>query len=816
MYYHDFYPPLEEFEVLEKGTLLAGKSDSKNRGMLIELFEDFYPKTRIDFLEAKVKIKNTGNGSYSLYLEQYTDKEYEIDYIIKEVSDTFKVDLSSLFNILFLEKVNEFDSNKPLFRFNSLLSESFEPRYIGGERNPQQVLISIAIVTLLIDLFRNGHKLGFRNFLVHSSSSKKNQLSAFIKTKENNFSPTHFNFYLNIFESYDYSNEVTDFTWVDEIEELIQLNYKKHTSEFNKIISNNILHYSSSSQRKEIGSFYDSSMLSDTICAFIKDNEKIESIYDPAVGLANSFLKTIQRLTIKPKKIYAKEIMPDLYHFAGLKMILEKVPILELKNEDALNSELNPVDLVISHPPFGGKIPKTSNYLEKKTEGAFIEHTLKSLTKKGKAIIVIPLHWLDRTGKLKTFLIQENFIDAVVELPQLHKRTRVNLALLILKKKRNTQNIFIANLSEYKSIKEDEEDIQFIKDLTIVAKDYLNNTDNSKNTKKITFHQIKMTSNYSLVPSFYIFKEEDKLNTFLNTQNISSIEDVISGYIYHTPVRKRISDNYVPARIINYKNWGTIKNNLFFDIAKVGKELSLVPKEKLLKENTIILKESDIRSACIFEKEENTNLEYGVGKFVINLIPDTSKILPQYLVEQIKSEFTEIQLRRRQYGNGYALKRFSISQLKEIKIKLPPIQEQLKALSSKKYKYPVSNNSFNLVEEEPLEYNKYAPQIPIDKVIQHYIRNQIRPVDTYMGLLRNFIDKLPGNAEGELWTKGINEASEVTLRKVYHKISYFHKDLENIVTNFEDLGNLQKELIFERRSLKKVLGDFSNSRFGKN
>lgn len=790
--------------LLPVGSLITGMIE-ENRGLILKTTSKVSIDEVPSILDVPFMIKNTGEGSFSLYLETFNDqKVYTANQIISEIKNDYQADISIIFNTAFLEDYTNYliQEEEEIANLELLLEGIFEKT--RETFTPDKSLINdIALLVLLYKLSIFGDKLGEVN-----KSAKGNISDIFDFIKKTNFYSKEKNEALFFIQLFLPSNKFKnlDWIWLKNAEEIISKAIYKFPKHTQKIIAESFLSFFDSTINHK-GYFTNSNLINHVIGCFIKPEKSRVSLYDPCAGIGNTLIHVFnQKLNQDSLKINAKEVDEITFWFLGLNLLINNLGIEGIKQEDSLNSEdYNVHDLICAVPPMGRKL-KTQNSYFSKIEDAFINHALETLSPNGVAYLIIPEVFLTRNqNELRKKLIKENLVDGIISLPSLEKRIDVSLVLLILKNNRLSPKVFMANLSgfqfTFQKFKQELEYIKFLQILNKTAESYKANFDIDEELIGLIPLSTIEQNNLRLNPRYYLFEGKDKLDFMLSGNHFKPLNEVLLSTFEFRPTKNSSKEKLNRVRLIGPKKFRN-NNNLYFDLSLSEKDLYLVADERVLQNDTVLVSKNKIELACIFKSENDSKINYSLGNGMIGLIPDKTQILPQYLVKQLRSRHFKLQLKK--LHSGSRLFRYSLRQLTSIQVKVPPIETQIKSLAIRDEAADLKDG-FLVSEEAAI----YRPQIPIDKAIQHYIRNQIRPVDTYMGLLRDFIDKLPGNAEGELWTKGINEASEVTLRKVYHKISYFHKDLENIVTNFEDLGNLQKELIFERRSLKKVLGDLT-------
>lgn len=232
---------------------------------------------------------------------------------------------------------------------------------------------------------------------------------------------------------------------------------------------------------QKAGEFYTPPEVSDLIAELV-DPQEGEEICDPACGSASLLMKVgrkiRERTGSKRYALFGQEAIGSTWSLAKMNMFLhgEDNHKIEwgdtIRNPKLLNAKggLRLYDIVVANPPFSldrwgyedaahDKFDRFRRGLPPKTKGdyAFILHmveTLKPTT--GRVGVVVPHGVLFRgaaEGKIRTKLIEENLLDAVIGLPEkLFYGTGIPAAVLIFKKKKADANVlFIDASKEFKA-----------------------------------------------------------------------------------------------------------------------------------------------------------------------------------------------------------------------------------------------------------------------------------------------------------------------------------------------------------------------------
>lgn len=203
---------------------------------------------------------------------------------------------------------------------------------------------------------------------------------------------------------------------------------------------------------------------------------KIKKIYDPACGSGSLLLKAIKILgKDNIKCFYGQETEPTTYNLCRINMFLHNVDPDKfniawddtLKNPHFLNER--PFDVIVSNPPYSISWKGDENPIminderfspagilapKSKADMAFTMHILNYLSTDGTASIVCFPGTLYRAGaekKIRQYIIDNNFIDCIIKLPNnLFFGTGISTCIMVLKKnKKDSSVLFIDATKEF-------------------------------------------------------------------------------------------------------------------------------------------------------------------------------------------------------------------------------------------------------------------------------------------------------------------------------------------------------------------------------
>jgi len=212
------------------------------------------------------------------------------------------------------------------------------------------------------------------------------------------------------------------------------------------------------------------------------------------------------------------------------------------------NNQLKEFDCTVSFPPFALKskseIFKDDSYRRFKIyqgkgflDVAYFEHILA--TTKRKAVVLMASGFTFRGGveeKFRQYLIDNNYLEAVVELPSnILNNTGILSSFFIINKEKNNNNVYFLDLKSKQFITKKGRKylLNNIDEIIEIYKNYKELENISSLVSNNEIHE----NNYSLSVSRYIFSKEDlKIKKVLNEYDRKALQDISS--IKKSPVIK--------------------------------------------------------------------------------------------------------------------------------------------------------------------------------------------------------------------------------------------------------------------------------------
>lgn len=204
---------------------------------------------------------------------------------------------------------------------------------------------------------------------------------------------------------------------------------------------------------------------------------EVNKVYDPACGsgsLLLQFAKVLGKDNVK-QGFFGQEINITTYNLCRINMFLHDINYekFDIRCGDTLTDpchwDYEPFDAIVSNPPYSTKWEGDSNpvlindprfapagVLAPKTKAdlAFTMHMLSWLSEKGTAAIVEFPGVLYRGGaeqKIRKYLVENNYIDTVIQLPaNLFFGVSIATCIIVLKKcKKESKTLFIDASSRF-------------------------------------------------------------------------------------------------------------------------------------------------------------------------------------------------------------------------------------------------------------------------------------------------------------------------------------------------------------------------------
>ena len=230
-----------------------------------------------------------------------------------------------------------------------------------------------------------------------------------------------------------------------------------------------------SSAGKSGGEFFTPQEVSELLARItVVDKTEVNKVYDPACGsgaLLLQFAKVLGKENIR-QGFFGQEINLTTFNLARINMFLHDINYekFSLAHGDTLTDPAHwddePFEAIVSNPPYSIKWDGDANPLmindprfsaagvlapKSKADLAFTMHILSWLSVDGTAAIVEFPGVLYRGGaeqKIRKYLVDNNFVDAVIQLPpDLFFGTGIATCIVVLKKSKKDNSVLFIDAS---------------------------------------------------------------------------------------------------------------------------------------------------------------------------------------------------------------------------------------------------------------------------------------------------------------------------------------------------------------------------------
>ncbi len=303
---------------------------------------------------------------------------------------------------------------------------------------------------------------------------------------------------------------------------------------------------------KSGGEFFTPQEVSELLARIVTTGKtQVNKVYDPACGSGSLLLKFAKILGVANvlNGFYGQEINITTYNLARINMILHNVGFekFDIALGDTLLAPAHwdeePFDAIVSNPPYSTKWDGDANPLlindprfapagvlapKAKADLAFTMHMLHWLSSTGTAAIVEFPGVLYRGGaeqKIRKYLVDNNYVDTVIQLPDnLFFGVTIAVCIIVLKKNKSEAKTFFIDAST-----------EFIHEgnKNLLSPDNIENIHSAYADKKDIPHYARLVNNneiaankYNIAVSTYVEKAEKRESISIDDLN-SRLEQIV-------------------------------------------------------------------------------------------------------------------------------------------------------------------------------------------------------------------------------------------------------------------------------------------------
>lgn len=319
---------------------------------------------------------------------------------------------------------------------------------------------------------------------------------------------------------------------------------------------------------KSGGEFYTPQEVSELLTRLaVVGKTSVNKVYDPACGSGSLLLKASKILGKENVRngFYGQEINLTTYNLCRINMFLHDIGYdkFNIACEDTLTNPQHwddePFEVIVSNPPYSIKWAGDDNAVlindprfspagvlapKSKADFAFIMHSLSWLATNGVASIVCFPGILYRGGaeqKIRKYLIDNNFVDCLIQLPDnLFFGTSIATCIMVLKKsKKDNSTLFIDASKECVKVTNNNKlTDENIKNIVEIFKQ----RENKKYVAKLVPNKEIAENEYNLSVSTYVEQEDTREKVDIEVLNKEIDEIVAKEQILRDEIKKIISE----------------------------------------------------------------------------------------------------------------------------------------------------------------------------------------------------------------------------------------------------------------------------------
>ena len=318
---------------------------------------------------------------------------------------------------------------------------------------------------------------------------------------------------------------------------------------------------------KSGGEYYTPQEVSEVLARItVMGKKRINKVYDPAAGSGSLLLKFAKVLGKENVGgFYGQEINLTTYNLARINMFLHDVNYekFDIAHGDTLTDPQHwddePFEAIVSNPPYSIKWEGDANPLlinderfapagvlapKSKADLAFTMHILSWLAVNGTAAIVEFPGVLYRGGaeqKIRKYLIDNNYVDAVIQLPpDLFFGTTIGTCIIVLKKSKTDNAVLFVDASD---------EFKRVGNKNKLTPDNQQNILLALENRKDEDHFVKLVSNeeiaangYNIAVSSYVEREDTREVVDIAALNAEIAEIVARQAELRTEIDEIVAD----------------------------------------------------------------------------------------------------------------------------------------------------------------------------------------------------------------------------------------------------------------------------------
>lgn len=539
--------------------------------------------------------------------------------------------------------------------------------------------------------------------------------------------------------------------------------------------------------------------------------ESDESFCDPFAGTAGLACEILR--SHNGRGAVLQDINPVSVILGKMNLILNGIDNAEYFKGSSVDMYSTPLersrfDYVISHPPFASRYEREDlfdlpgHFLPSgiRGENVHIQLILHLLNSKGKAIILIPDGFLftndNYSREIKLMLLNHDWIEAVHSLPagSFKPYSGIKTSLLILNK---NKRIELRDRIVFKEVSEDDllKTLNSQYEPVMVPFNIFEYPTIDRNSKEIIV-EVRDVIEKDLLLNVNRYTNEVVLDSSYQT-----LESLLNGYSAGVSFNKKHLDSKEGIPYITIKDLADSEGDFILSANQISTfvgKMSLVKSNALVWDGAVLVAKvgSKLKPTIFLAQTPISSAAFSSN--IIALYPNDSLVRKEYLVSQLSQPYFNKQLDQIRAGTAQVF--LQIKDLLQLRIKVPPLEEQEKELLAL-YKAKDHSHRVSKIDREQVEE---ATQETLISAIKHEFSNLQVLLDGGISSLRLFIERKQTEGGSLSWDEKVVDHPEArTIAEVVSDQESVLREMGNLFVDMQNLLNLKRSnLNRERVELK--------------
>jgi type I restriction enzyme M protein len=545
----------------------------------------------------------------------------------------------------------------------------------------------------------------------------------------------------------------------------------------------------------------------------------------PFGGTGSSSLSLFKKGFVTAWDVHVFEASKAIFDFGQLNFIANRFKPGQFENQDFFNSDRfryykKQFDLALMFPPFNQRARQLSPELREvdlpfgipsTMEWVYFQKMLEALKDNGKMVSMVvssPLFASGRDEKVRKEFVKNNLVEAVIRLPmQVLASTSLAPSIIIINKGRKNSNTDILFV-DFQQESEKFSEVEFAEIATLCLHAYREWKEITPISRIVSADEVA-ANNYILDASRYVHKEFEALQKFRKGSKEIDVQP-LTQILKRRKVGKHIApDENIPLSrrpwrlpMVKGRDLSRQRDETFFDPSQLDTFFQVGKAS-----DRFILRESAILMSLVGRDFYPIYFEFSghpilLGNSIVALIPDSQRVIPKYLLMQLRSEQAAIQLEMQSVGTS--ISRLNIRDLDNLMLPVPSMEEQERQ---------VFEFEKGIEQEQKDEETLRTDEFTILSAIKHSLSQQLGAIRNDVNSLKFFLQRKIDGGELVTWEDSIRkqlgeQKGGASLSALFERLEATGDNVSETFKNIENVIRLNREALdFKHTNVKQFIQD---------